>query len=177
MCREHVPGVVNLPSSLGRVWAHVTIFDCLGVCLMLLLHYFASKQVCLVLWLANLLSWVIINIQDLLYFFLYLQSPSGINYLITYFAPLLCPYRNQSCFMKTRNSLEVSTLISPSMINSNICLKKYRLYTMCSAWPVLFPTVRKMSGREISRDVYCLLHTSLAFYSSIWQVPPNIKLI
>ena len=50
---------------------------------------------------ANLLSWVIINIQDLLYLFLYLQSPSGINYLFTYFAPLLYPYQNQSFKTKT----------------------------------------------------------------------------
>ena len=38
---------------------------------------------------ANLFSGVIINLQGLPYF-LYLQSPSGINYLITYFVLLLC---------------------------------------------------------------------------------------
>ena len=37
-----------------------------------------------------MLSWVIINLQGSPIFF-YLQSPSGLDCLITYFVPLLCP--------------------------------------------------------------------------------------
>ena len=42
---------------------------------------------------ANLLSQVIINLQGSPIFF-YLQAPSGINYLIIYLVPLLCPYQS-----------------------------------------------------------------------------------
>ena len=38
---------------------------------------------------------MIVNLQrsPIFFFFLYLQSPSGINYLATYFVPFLCPYQ------------------------------------------------------------------------------------
>ena len=38
-----------------------------------------------------------LTFRGLLYFFLYLQSPNGINYLITYFVTLLCPYQHHLC--------------------------------------------------------------------------------
>ena len=37
---------------------------------------------------------MLINLQESPIFSVYLQSPSGINYLITYFVPLLCPFRH-----------------------------------------------------------------------------------
>ena len=44
VCREHVPGIINLLSSLGRMW--VSPLCCLGSCLMLPLHGFVAKQAC-----------------------------------------------------------------------------------------------------------------------------------
>ena len=38
-----------------------------------------------------------LTFRGLLYFFLYLQSPNGINYVITYFVALLCPYQHHLC--------------------------------------------------------------------------------
>ena len=64
---------------------------CLGACLVFLLYGFVAKQTCLVFGLANLLSLVMLNLQELSIFF-YLYSPSGINYLIIYFVPLFCSY-------------------------------------------------------------------------------------
>ena len=46
-CREHVPGITNLLSSLGRLRASChPCFIVLGVCLMLLLHGSVVKQAC-----------------------------------------------------------------------------------------------------------------------------------
>ena len=47
VCRERVLGIINILSSLGRMW--VSLFYCLGACLMLLPHGFVAKQACLVL--------------------------------------------------------------------------------------------------------------------------------
>ena len=44
VCREHVLGIINLLSSLGRMW--VSPLRCLGSCLMLPLHGFVAKQAC-----------------------------------------------------------------------------------------------------------------------------------
>ena len=52
---------------------------------MFLLHGFVAKQTCFLEW--------SLTYRGLPYFFLYLQSSSGINYLITDFVPLLCPYK------------------------------------------------------------------------------------
>ena len=41
---------------------------------------------------AHLLSLVIINLKNLSRFFFTQQHLNGINYLITYFVPVLCPY-------------------------------------------------------------------------------------
>ena len=68
---------------------------CFGARFMSLLHGFVSKQAFLVLWLSKLSS----SSNHLLTgtsHIVYLKSPSGINYLIT-FVPLLCPYQN-ACF-------------------------------------------------------------------------------
>ena len=51
---EHVLGIINLLSLLGRMW--VSFHHCfvvLVVCLMLLLHGFVAKQACLVLLLSK----------------------------------------------------------------------------------------------------------------------------
>ena len=50
---------------------------------MLLLPGFVARQACFLEW--------SLTYRGLLYFFLYLQSASGINCLIAYFVPLLCP--------------------------------------------------------------------------------------
>ena len=90
MCREHVLGIINLLSSLGRiwfschhcftVWGHVLCFCCMVLLL--------GKPA----WFCGYasLSWVIINLHGSPVYF-YLQSPGGINYLITYFVPSFCP--------------------------------------------------------------------------------------
>ena len=88
--QEHILGIINWAHWAGCV-CHATIvllFWGMFCCLVLLL----SKPA----WfcgLANLLSWIIINLQESSLFFSYLQSPSGINSLITYFVHLLCPYQ------------------------------------------------------------------------------------
>ena len=61
---------------------------------MLLLQGFVVKQVCF------LDYWLIVNFQGshkvgfLFFFFFYLQSHTGVNYLITYFVSLFCPCHN-----------------------------------------------------------------------------------
>ena len=62
---------------------------------MLLLHGFVAQQSLLdfVVKQTCFLEWSL-TYRGLPYFFLYLQSPSGINYLITYFVPLLYPYQS-----------------------------------------------------------------------------------
>ena len=93
MCTEkHVLGITHWLTSLGRIWA--SFYHCFivwGAFLMLLLHGFVAKRACLLL----LLSRVIINLQGSPIRFSCLQSPSGINYFITCFDPLLCPCHPQ----------------------------------------------------------------------------------
>ena len=69
------------------------LFHCLGAvqcfcCMVLLL----SQPAWFCGW-ANLLPWVIINLQGSPIYIFYIQPPSGITYLIIYFVPLLCPYQ------------------------------------------------------------------------------------
>ena len=94
VCREYVVGSINLLSSLGRMW--VSCLHCFSVlgylpcfCFMGLLP---SKPAWFCGW-ANLLPWVIINLQGSPIYIFYIQPPSGITYLIIYFVPLLCPYQ------------------------------------------------------------------------------------
>ena len=94
VCAGYVLGVVNLRSSPGRLWVSWHhCFIALGRvwrCMTLLLSrpaWFCGY--------ANLLSWITINFQAFP-IFSYLQSFSGINYLITYFVPLLCLYHQHS---------------------------------------------------------------------------------
>ena len=44
--REVVPGIINVPSSLGRMW--VSCHHCLGAYPVLLLHGFVAKQDCFI---------------------------------------------------------------------------------------------------------------------------------
>ena len=59
------------------------LFHSFGACRILLLHGFVAKQTCF-----HDRSLIY---RYLPYFFLYLQSFSVVNYLITYFVSLLCP--------------------------------------------------------------------------------------
>ena len=52
--RERILGIINLLSSLGRMWVSCThCFIVLGACLMLLLPGFVAKHSSLVLWLSK----------------------------------------------------------------------------------------------------------------------------
>ena len=57
-------------------------------CLVPLLHGFVAKQACLVLWLSKPALLSNHYLTGASYIFYYVQSLSGINYLITYFVPL-----------------------------------------------------------------------------------------
>lgn len=63
--KEHVLGIINLPSSLGRMWVLVPIILLFGGLSHASVACFVAKQTCLVLWLINLLSGVIINLRGL----------------------------------------------------------------------------------------------------------------
>ena len=52
VCREHILGVINLPSWVG-CGSPATIVLLFGACLLLLLQSFVAKQACLVLWLSK----------------------------------------------------------------------------------------------------------------------------
>ena len=64
------------------------LFHCLGACLVLLLPSFLVKQACLVLWLSKPALLSNHYLTGASYIFFYVQSLSGINYLITHFVPL-----------------------------------------------------------------------------------------
>ena len=66
---------------------------CLGACLMLLLHGFVTKQACLVLWLSKPAFFSNHKLTGVSHIFFYLQSLSGINYLITHCVPLCYFYQ------------------------------------------------------------------------------------
>ena len=52
--RVACPRIISLLNSLNRMWVACNhCFIVLGACLMLLLHGFVAKQVCLVLWLSK----------------------------------------------------------------------------------------------------------------------------
>ena len=52
VCREHILGVINVPSWAG-CGSPATIILLFGACLLLLLQSFVAKQACLVLWLSK----------------------------------------------------------------------------------------------------------------------------
>ena len=87
--REHFLGIINLLSSLSRIWVIPSLFYCFGACLMLLFHGFVAKQACLVLWLSKPVFLGNHQLTGVSHF--YLWSPNGINHLITYFVALPCP--------------------------------------------------------------------------------------
>ena len=53
VCREHIPGIMNLLNSLGRMWVSPHRCPIVLGRLVLLLHGFVAKHVCLVLWLSK----------------------------------------------------------------------------------------------------------------------------
>ena len=51
VCKEHVLGITNVLSSLGKMWVSCQHrFTVRGACLLLLRHGVVAKQACLVLW-------------------------------------------------------------------------------------------------------------------------------
>ena len=60
---------------------------------------------------ASLLSRVIINLQEFPIFF-YLKSPSEINYWITYFIPLFCPYQQSLLLLHLYRHIHLSFHLS-----------------------------------------------------------------
>ena len=53
VCTEHVPGITDLLSLLGRMWVSPHRCPIVLGRLVLLLHGFVAKHVCLVLWLSK----------------------------------------------------------------------------------------------------------------------------
>ena len=85
---------------------------------MLLLHGLLLSKCAWFYGYANLLSRVTINVQGSPIFF-YLQSPNGINYLITCFVPSFCPY--QKGYMNSSVNLFPS---QTTITNENYCIKE-----------------------------------------------------
>ena len=88
VCRDHVLGIINLLSSLVRMWVFCHhCFIASGAGLMLLSRgFFFAKQACLVLWLSKLALLSNHYLTGVSHIFFYLRSPSGINYFISHFA-------------------------------------------------------------------------------------------
>ena len=89
LCREHIRGVINLLSSLGRMWVswhhcfvvlgHVSCFCCM---------IFFSLSMPAVLWLSKHAFLSNHQLTGFTTLFLYLKFCSGMNYIIAYFVPI-----------------------------------------------------------------------------------------
>ena len=89
MCREHVLNFTELTGQdvglMPWLFSGVSHASVPWFCCKVGLLGFVVRQTCI-------LEWSLIY-RGLPYFFLHLHSPTGVNYLITNFVPLLCPYQ------------------------------------------------------------------------------------
>ena len=102
---EHVLGVINLLNSLDKMW--VSRYHCFivwwhvsGFCCMVLLLGFVVKQTCFLEWSLTYSG----SVTPILFFFIITRVSWGINYLITYFVSLLCPYQYHKLEFNMNNS-------------------------------------------------------------------------